>query len=67
MQVIGSMGLHGPGELKPHMLRRRVNHDEVRSYAEMFHHLEPGQLLDSPPEGRWARDWVLADPDRFTP
>ena len=67
MQVIGSMGLHGPEELRPHMLRRRVNHDEVRSYGEMFHHLEPGQLLESPPEGRWARDWVQADPDRFTP
>lgn len=67
MQVIGSMGLRGPHELAPHMLRRRVSQDEVLSYAEMFHHLGDGELLDAPPEGRWARDWVLADPDRFTP
>lgn len=67
MQVMASMGVHGPDELRPHMLRRRVNHDEVESYAEMFHHLEPGQLLHEPPEGRWARDWALADPDRFQP
>jgi glutamate synthase domain-containing protein 2 len=66
MQVMGSLGVHGPDGLRPHMLRRRVDHDEVRSYAEMFHHLEPGQLLAEPPAGRWARDWELADPDRFT-
>jgi hypothetical protein len=67
MQVMASMGVRGPAELRPHMLRRRVNHDQVLSYAEMFHHLEPGQLLASPPAGHWERDWALADPDRFTP
>ena len=66
LQVMGSMGLPGPDGLAPHMLRRRVDHDEVRSYAEMFHHLEPGQLLAEPPDGRWARDWAEADPDHFT-
>jgi len=66
MQVMGSMGVHGPDGLRPDMLRRRVNHDEVRSYAEMFHHLAPGQLLDEAPAGRWMRDWRLADPDRFS-
>jgi glutamate synthase domain-containing protein 2 len=67
MQVMGSMGVHGPAELRPHMLRRRLDHEHVTSYAEMFHHLESGELLDSPPQGHWERDWVLADPDRFTP
>jgi len=66
MQVMGSMGVHGPDGLRPHMLRRRVNHDEVRSYAEMFHHLAPGQLFDEAPAGRWMGDWRLADPDRFS-
>ena len=46
---------------------RRVDHDRVASYAEMFHHLEPGELLSAPPQGHWERDWVLADPDCFTP
>ena len=67
MQVMASMGVHGPAELHPHMLRRRVDHDRVLSYAEMFHHLEPGELLASPPAGHWERDWALADPDRFNP
>jgi hypothetical protein len=28
---------------------------------------ETGELLASPPEGHWERDWALADPDRFIP
>ena len=48
------------------MLRRRTAHGVIESYAEMFDSLEPGQLLHAPPD-TWARDWDLADPDRFTP
>ena len=65
LQVMASMGVSRPEDLRPHMLRRRVGHAEVYSYAELFEHLEPGQLLAEPPPGRWARDWELADPDRF--
>jgi glutamate synthase domain-containing protein 2 len=65
MQLMGSMGVHGPHELAPRMLHRRIDHRAVLSYAELFEHLEPGQLLAEPPPGRWARDWALADPDRF--
>jgi glutamate synthase domain-containing protein 2 len=65
MQVMGSMGVGGPAELRPHMLRRRVDQRDVLSYAELYHHLEPGELLTAPPEGHWANDWVLADPDSF--
>lgn len=66
LQVMASMGVRGPEELRPHMLRRRMDHQTVLSYAEMFEHLEPGQLLEDAP-GSWARDWELADPDRFRP
>ncbi|MCL2611927.1 MAG: FMN-binding glutamate synthase family protein [Nocardioidaceae bacterium] len=65
-QVIASMGLHDPSELRPHMLRRRIDHDSVLSYAEMYPHLASGELLASAPES-WARDWADADPDRFRP
>ena len=67
VQVMASMGVHGPSELRPHMLRRRLDHQRVVSYADLFEHLRPGELLDSPPEGKWAQDWALADPDRFQP
>jgi glutamate synthase domain-containing protein 2 len=66
MQVVASMGLRSFGELTPHMLRRRVAHGDIKSYADMFRWLEPGELLDQPPDG-WVRDWERADPDRFIP
>ena len=48
------------------MLRRRVDHSRTESYAELFQHLEPGQLLAEPP-ATWALDWALADPDALPP
>jgi glutamate synthase domain-containing protein 2 len=66
MQVIASMGLHSFDDLRPHMLRRRIDHGTIQSYAEMFEHLAPGQLYRDPPRS-WERDWVQANPDRFTP
>ena len=64
MQVMASMGVHNPHELRPHMLRRRMNHREVLSYAELFDHLAPGELLAEAPLS-WSADWKRADPDRF--
>jgi hypothetical protein len=66
MQVIASMGLHSFDELRPPMLRRRIDHGSIQSYAEMFEHLAPGQLYRDPPRS-WERDWVQANPDRFNP
>lgn len=65
MQVMGSMGIAGPHQLRPDMLRRRIDHQQVLSYAEIFHHLTPGELLEAPPAGHWAHDWALADADAF--
>jgi glutamate synthase domain-containing protein 2 len=64
-QIMASMGVRHPGELRSHMLRRRVDPHQVRSYAELYDWLGPGQLLSDPPED-WARDWSAADPDDFT-
>jgi glutamate synthase domain-containing protein 2 len=63
-QIIAAMGLDGPEKLAPGMVMRRVNHHAVRSFAELYDWLEPGQLLAEPPQS-WAADWAAADPDRF--
>ena len=63
-QMMASMGVSDPSGLRPGMLRRRIGHTDIRSYAELFDWLEPGELLAEPPVG-WARDWAAADPDRF--
>ncbi len=55
MQIVASMGLHSFDELRPHMLRRRIQHGEIASYADLVEHLEPGQLLERAPRALGGR------------
>ena len=64
-QIMASMGVRHPGELRPHMLRRRVDPHTVLSYAELYDWLSPRELLSDPPQD-WAEDWAAANPDHFT-
>jgi glutamate synthase domain-containing protein 2 len=66
MQMIGSLGADGPGQLGPDMLRKRVSPSIVRSYAEIYEWLRPGQLLYERPAS-WESDWAAASPDSFRP
>jgi glutamate synthase domain-containing protein 2 len=63
-QLMGSMGVHAPSEVRPWMLMRRVDETRTSSYAELYDWLEPGELLASPPRS-WAADWKRADADSF--
>ena len=65
MQIMASMGVEHPDDLRPHLLRRRVGLHTVRSYAELHEWLGDGELLSDPPQD-WASDWREAHPDHFT-
>jgi glutamate synthase domain-containing protein 2 len=64
-QIMAALGVRHPSELRPAMLRRRVDPHQVLSYAELYDWLGPEQLLSEAPE-EWAPDWAAADPDHFT-
>lgn len=64
LKIMAAMGVPGPGGLRPHMLRRRVDPVTVRGSDELHPRLAPGQLLRDPPPD-WSADWQAADPDRF--
>ena len=63
-QIIASMGLSGPSELHPSMLRRVIAPLQVKGYDELYRWLKPGELLGEPPD-EWAQAWSAADPDSF--
>lgn len=65
LQIMAAMGVTDPRQLRPHMLRRRVDACTERSYAELNEWLAPGQLPAEPPAS-WPADGRAADPDRFT-
>ncbi|MCK5756344.1 MAG: FMN-binding glutamate synthase family protein, partial [Mycobacterium sp.] len=64
LRIMASMGVTDPGALSPHMLRKRLGPVLQQSYAEIYEWLEPGALLDTPPDG-WADDWAHANADSF--
>ncbi|WP_225731174.1 MULTISPECIES: FMN-binding glutamate synthase family protein [unclassified Nocardia] len=66
VQLMASLGVGEPGELNPHMLRKKISPTVVQSYAELYEWLAPGELLSDPPRG-WRMDWAAADPDSFRP
>jgi glutamate synthase domain-containing protein 2 len=63
-RLIASMGVPGPAQLNPVLLRRILSPDISASYAEIYDWLRPGELL-ADPRAEWAEDWDLASPDRF--
>lgn len=65
LQIMAAMGVDEPSQLRPHMLRRRIDPQTIRSYAELYPQLAPGQLINDAPEA-WAQDWHAAHPDHFT-
>ena len=66
LELLGAMGLDRTDELRPEHIFRRVDDLRVRTLAEIYEYLEPGQLLDDqrvPAEMR--KEWHQARPDRW--
>jgi glutamate synthase domain-containing protein 2 len=61
-----AMGVSSTREITPDLILRRTGDMQVRSFAELYNFLEPGQLLDdrSRPD-EWANDWKNAGVDAF--
>ncbi|SNV27061.1 glutamate synthase (ferredoxin) [Rhodococcus rhodochrous] len=66
VQIMASMGVNDPSALTTEMLRKRVATTVVRSYAEIYEWLRPGELLAEPPS-TWVRDWRYASAESFHP
>ena len=64
-EVLGAAGLHQASELKPWFIMKRVSAMEIRSYADIYPHLEPGQLLSSPATTGMSRAWEHASAMQF--
>ena len=66
-ELVGAAGLCHPQELHPAHILRRVSPTEVRSFAELYPALAPGELLRGGGGERYARLWAEADPGSFVP
>jgi len=64
LDLLGSLGLEDPNDLRPHHIFRRIDDLLVRNFAELYDFLEPEQLLrdDDVPE-QLRDDWMAASAD----
>ncbi len=66
-ELVGAAGVAHPSELRPELLLRRMSPTEIRSFAEIYPSLAPGELLHGARDDRYARHWELADAGAFAP
>ena len=55
MELLAAAGLSHTNELRPWHILRRTTQFEVHHYGEMFHYLNPGELLVEPLPKDYAR------------
>jgi glutamate synthase domain-containing protein 2 len=64
-ELIGSMGLHNPSDLKPSMVKRRINQEVVKSFDEIYEYVETGALLREPLPKSYEKHWKAASAASF--
>lgn len=64
-EILGSMGLERPTQLKPWHLLRRVSSEKVRDYTEIYPFLKDGDLLKEPIPELFVRPMQTSNPDSF--
>jgi Conserved region in glutamate synthase len=66
-ELIGAAELDQPSQLRPQHFMRRVAADRIMTFADIYHFLEPGDLLSGTPHRRFAEAWALAQSRSFEP
>jgi len=66
-EVVGTVGLDHPGQLRPEHLCRRTHDSQILTAAEVYRFLENGELLTDTGHGRYAKAWRTAQAGSFLP
>jgi hypothetical protein len=63
--TVAAAGLEHPGQLAPAHFSRRVSPHEVRSFADLYPPLAPGELIAGTRDGRFRTAWEMASAKEF--
>ena len=66
-ELIAAAGLEHPRELRPFHFMHRAAPDRVVTFAELFHFLNPGDLIAGTYHPRYRDPWEVARADSFVP
>jgi glutamate synthase domain-containing protein 2 len=64
-ELVAAAGLNHPSEFVPAHFSRRVSPHEVKSFAELYPPLEPGELLAGTGDKRYEIAWSMANAAEF--
>lgn len=64
-EMLGAIGLRHSSELRPWHVMHRVSPTETKHYGELYHYLEPGELLQEPLPDEYRRACDAASADSF--
>jgi glutamate synthase domain-containing protein 2 len=66
-ELIAAAGLDHPQDIRPIHFSQRVSSTEVKSFAQLYPSLRPGELLDGTEDVRFKDAWAMARADQFAP
>jgi glutamate synthase domain-containing protein 2 len=64
-ELVAAAGLDHPSEFAPVHFSRRVSPHEVKSFAELYPPLEPGELIAGSGDRRFEIAWAMANAKEF--
>ncbi|HXW39881.1 MAG TPA: FMN-binding glutamate synthase family protein [Xanthobacteraceae bacterium] len=64
-ELVAAAGLDHPGQFAPAHFSRRVSPNEVKSFAELYPALKPGELIAGTADRRYQAAWEMANAEAF--
>jgi glutamate synthase domain-containing protein 2 len=64
-ELVAAAGLDHPQEFAPVHFSRRVSQHEVKSFAELYPPLQPGELIAGSHDKRYRTAWTMASAEEF--
>ncbi len=64
-ELVAAAGLSHPSELRPMHILKRLSPSEVKSFAEIYPCLTPGELVAGSGNAYYARNWAMAEAGSF--
>ncbi|MFZ3360985.1 MAG: FMN-binding glutamate synthase family protein [Xanthobacteraceae bacterium] len=64
-ELVAAAGLDHPNQFAPVHFSRRVSQHEVKSFAELYPPLQPGELIAGSGDKRYEIAWAMASPGEF--
>ncbi len=64
-EIVAAAGLNHPSELRPEYVYQRMGPTEVKTLEEVYHFLQPGELVSGTDHPIFAKYWAMSSAESF--